>query len=158
MANYGAAGGPGSVLVPGVNAFITNANANGRNTSANSSPVVPSAAPNWYHLATTTVGTNTGSVKPSSTVVFSCQISNSTTTIGFFKIFNKASSPTLGTDTPAVTLIMPAPAAGGGGSNVEFGPGGLTLPLGFAVATTGGILDSDNTNAPAGISANCQYE
>jgi hypothetical protein len=38
MANYGTS--PGAVLVPGVNAFVTNSNANGSATSANSSPVV----------------------------------------------------------------------------------------------------------------------
>jgi hypothetical protein len=37
MANYGTS--PGAVLVPGVNAFVTNTNANGQATSANSSPV-----------------------------------------------------------------------------------------------------------------------
>lgn len=38
MANYGTS--PGSVLVPGVNAFITNTNVNGQATMANSSPIV----------------------------------------------------------------------------------------------------------------------
>ena len=38
MANYGTS--PGAVLVPGVNADVTNVNANGSATSANSSPVV----------------------------------------------------------------------------------------------------------------------
>lgn len=38
MANYGTS--PGAVLAPGVNAFVTNTNANGSATSANSSPVV----------------------------------------------------------------------------------------------------------------------
>lgn len=37
MANYGTS--PGAVLVPGVNAFVTNTNANGQATMANSSPV-----------------------------------------------------------------------------------------------------------------------
>ncbi len=37
MANYGTS--PGAVLVPGVNAFVTNSNANGQATMANSSPV-----------------------------------------------------------------------------------------------------------------------
>lgn len=40
MANYGTS--PGAVLVPGVNAFVTNSNANGQATTANSSPVVQS--------------------------------------------------------------------------------------------------------------------
>lgn len=38
MANYGTS--PGAVLVPGVNAFITNTNANGQAVMASSSPVV----------------------------------------------------------------------------------------------------------------------
>lgn len=38
MANYGTS--PGAVLVPGVNAFVTNANTNGQQNMANSSPVV----------------------------------------------------------------------------------------------------------------------
>lgn len=38
MANYGTS--PGAVLVPGMNAFVTNVNSNGSATSANSSPVV----------------------------------------------------------------------------------------------------------------------
>lgn len=42
MANYGTS--PGAVLVPGVNAFVTNTNANGQATAANSSPVVLPAA------------------------------------------------------------------------------------------------------------------
>lgn len=42
MANYGTS--PGAVLVPGVNAFITNTNANGQAAAANSSPVVLPAA------------------------------------------------------------------------------------------------------------------
>lgn len=42
MTNYGTS--PGAVLVPGVNAFITNTNANGQATAANSSPVVLPAA------------------------------------------------------------------------------------------------------------------
>lgn len=41
MANYGTS--PGAVLVPGVNAFVTNTNANGQATMANSSPVVLSS-------------------------------------------------------------------------------------------------------------------
>jgi len=54
MAAYGTS--PGAVLVPGVNAFITNTNANGQATMANSSPVVlPSnmaAIALWGHGAT----------------------------------------------------------------------------------------------------------
>lgn len=54
MANYGTS--PGAVLVPGVNAFITNTNANGQAVMASSSPVViasnQTANALWGHGAT----------------------------------------------------------------------------------------------------------
>ena len=136
---------------------IANANNNGRAASSASSPVVPSAAPTTYHLATNTAGTNL-SFHAGATTLFSCQLGQTTSSAGFFKIFNKASNPTLGTDTPVITLIIPGPSSGGSGSNVVFGPGGVTLTNGFAVATVGGLLDTDSSNGPAGITANCQYE
>jgi hypothetical protein len=53
MANYGTS--PGAVLVPGVNAFVTNANSNGQATMANSAPVVlPSNMPDPCSLAAKT--------------------------------------------------------------------------------------------------------
>lgn len=53
MANYGTS--PGAVLVPGVNAFVTNTNANGQATMANSSPVV--IASNQSNLTVIGAGT-----------------------------------------------------------------------------------------------------
>jgi hypothetical protein len=143
-----------------VNAWVANAATPGRAAASASSPVVEPSIPTTYHLATTSASTNASAPKGSAAVVFSCQLGNNTTTAAFFKIFNKATSPTLGTDVPVVTLIMPGPAAGGGGSNVVFGSGGLALGTGFAVATTGGIGDLDSTTAggAGGITANCQYE
>jgi hypothetical protein len=156
VVNYGST--PAGSAVPGVNAFVTNANANGRVTSANSSPVVPSPAPTTYHLIAANT-TNATSVKGSAATLMSCQMSNNSTTPAYLKIFNKASAPTLGTDTPVDTLIIPGPAAGGGGSNVVFGPGGLTLSLGFALAVTNLIADADSTIVAAATYAiNCQYE
>jgi hypothetical protein len=55
MANYGTS--PGAVLVPGVNAFVTNTNANGQAAMASSSPVV--IASNQSAVATApAAGTN----------------------------------------------------------------------------------------------------
>jgi hypothetical protein len=146
MANYGTA--PGAVLVPGINAFVTNANANGRAVSASSSPVVPSSAPTTFHLIAANT-TNATSVKGSAATLIGCQMSNNSTTPAYLKIYNKASSPTVGTDVPVVTAIIPGPAAGGGGSNIQFGPGGLALGTGFALAVTGVITDADTTAVAA---------
>jgi hypothetical protein len=76
-------------------------------------------------------------------------------------VFNKASAPTLGTDTPVKTFIIPvaSTAANGGGSNIELGAGGLLLGTGFAYAVTGGIADNDSTSvAAASWAINCDYE
>jgi hypothetical protein len=156
VVNYGST--PAASAVPGVNAFVTNSNPNGRTTSSSSSPVVPSAAPTTFHLIAAN-STNATSVKGSAATLMSCQTSNNSTTPAYLKIFNKASAPTLGTDTPVDTLIIPGPAAGGGGSNVVFGPGGLALGTGFALAVTNLIADADSTAVAAATYAiNCQYE
>lgn len=55
MANYGTS--PGAVLVPGVNAFVTNTNPNGQATMANSSPVVISSNQSAVPIALGTTAT-----------------------------------------------------------------------------------------------------
>jgi hypothetical protein len=158
MSNYGTS--PGSVLVPGVNAFVTNSNANGRATAPNSSPaVLPSAPTTWHLVAAAT--TNATSVKAAAAVLYSCQMSGIGAGPAYLKIFNKASAPTVGTDTPVITLIIPAAAtaANGAGSNVQFAAGGVALGTGFAAAVTGGLPDADATAvAAATYVVNCQYE
>lgn len=156
MANYGTS--PGSVLVPGVNAFVTNTNTNSRATSANSSPVVPSAAPSTWHLIAA-ASTNATSVKGSAATLMSCQLgSNSAAAIGYLKIYNKATAPTVGTDVPVKTLIIPF-GSGGSGAVISFGPGGVSLGTGFATAVTGGIADSDATSVAATtFTLNCDYD
>lgn len=64
-------------------------------------------------------------------------------------------------DTPVKTLIIPVAgtAANGAGSNISFGPGGLTLATGFATAVTGVITDADTTAvAASSFAINCDYE
>lgn len=72
-------------------------------------------------------------------------------TAAFVKLYNKATAPTVGTDTPA--MIIPVPAA------VSGVPGVATLPIGFAgfrfalglgLAITGAVADSDTTAVAAG--------
>ena len=140
------------------NAFVTNATNPGRAASSASSPVVPSAAPTTYHVIWPNNATGV-LVHAGVTALFTCQMSNNSTTAAYLKIYNKATAPTTGTDTPVVTAIIPGPSAGGGGSNIMFGPGGLSLSAGLGVAVTTVITDADTT-APAAstLAINCQYE
>lgn len=160
------AGGAGTVsaklraISRDIGTLTTMFNGNGRATSSNSSPVVPSAAPTTWHLISA-ASTNATPVKTAAATVFSCQLANVGSTVAYLKIYNKASAPTVGTDTPVKTLIIPkaGTAADGAGSNVTFGPGGFALGTGFAAAVTAGIADSDTAAvAASAIAINCDYE
>lgn len=156
MANYGTS--PGAVLVPGVNAFITNANVNGRAVVASSSPVVPVAAAS---TAGASVPNNTTAVvvKASAGTLFGVQIYGIGSAPAYLKIYN-ATSATCGSGTPVKRLMIPAAstAANGAGSNVTFGPG-LAFGTGITYCVTTGIGDADAT-APAASTflVNVDYE
>lgn len=88
--------------------------------------------------------TNATSTKASAGQVYGWYLYNNTASAKFFKFYNKASSPTVGTDTPARTISIPA----NGGTNVEFSMG-IPMGTGIAYAITGAIADSDTTAVAA---------
>lgn len=59
----------------------------------------------------------------------------------YLKLYNKASAPTVGTDTPVHTLLLPGNTAGAG--FVLPIVGGISFSTGIAFALTTGIADSD---------------
>jgi hypothetical protein len=84
--------------------------------------------------------TNATSTKASAGVVTGWSFTNNTASAKYVKFYNKATAPTVGTDTPLFTEIIPA----SGGNNL----GGVCVPFstGIAFAITGGIGDADATN------------
>lgn len=88
--------------------------------------------------------TNATSVKGSAGQIYGWYLYNKTTTEKYFKVYNKASAPTVGTDTPAFTLPVPP----NGGSVHEFTMG-IPLGTGIAYAITGAVADSDTTAVAA---------
>lgn len=88
--------------------------------------------------------TNATSLKASAGVVLGYALYNNTSSAKFFKFYNKASAPTVGTDTPAFTIIIPA----SGGANVEFSSG-IPFGTGIAYAITGAVTDADTTATAA---------
>lgn len=82
---------------------------------------------------------------------------NTTTTIYYLKLYNKATAPTCGTDTPLWTVPIPYgtnPSAAAAGSGAVIPTGGLQFPLGLGFCVTGGLADNDNTNAAPGVVIN----
>lgn len=86
--------------------------------------------------------TNATSVKASAGQVYSIQAFNLAAAPRYLKLYNKASAPTVGTDTPVKTLMIPGNTAGAG-FILDTGGMGLAFSTGIAFALTTGIADSD---------------
>lgn len=88
--------------------------------------------------------TNATSVKASAGQVYGFYLFNSAAYTVFLKLYNKASAPTVGTDTPFMTIPVPA----GGGAVADW-DGGIAMSTGIAFAITKLIADSDVTAVAA---------
>lgn len=66
----------------------------------------------------------------------------------YLKLYNKASSPTVGTDTPVHTFLIPGNTAGAG-TNIPLPPQGIAFSNGIALALTTGVADNDTAAVAA---------
>lgn len=88
--------------------------------------------------------TNATSVKASAGKVYGIFVNNQNAAVRYLKLYNKASAPTVGTDTPV--LVFAIPPAG----NVNlYAKDGIYLSLGIAFALTTGAADNDTTAVTA---------
>lgn len=85
--------------------------------------------------------TNATSVKASAGTVYSVTASNTAASLRYVKLYNKASAPTVGTDVPVLTIVVPA----GTTVNLPFGATGHRFAIGIALAITANAADSDTT-------------
>lgn len=102
---------------------------------------------------TTAASTNATSTKTSAGTVYELTVTNTSAAAIYLKLFNKASAPTLGTDTPIYTIPVPATAA----VNIEFGRTGKRFATGIAWAATGAIGNTDSTAIAAGCLVSISY-
>lgn len=109
------------------------------------------AATNYRVLSAAT--TNGALIKATPALLQGVTIHN-TGTIAFVKLYNKATAPTVGTDTPLMTI----PVAATTGSVVISFPAGIVFETGLGIAITGAIGDSDTTSVGANqVTVNLQY-
>lgn len=105
--------------------------------------------PKYYESAATT---NSTSVTAVATTLCTLSVVNSTATRYYLKLYNKATAPTVGTDTPVQIYDIPASTS----SNIILQkPLRFSLGLGFGI--TGAIAISDTTAAVTGIGINLGY-
>lgn len=135
----------------------------GQATMTNSSPVViasnQTAIPTSVASAATggatpvyRVGANSNNsenIKGSAGTVYSVQVSSISTGIAYLKLYDKATAPTCGTDTPVAGFLVPGSSATtGSGNNTTFSVG-KNFALGIGVCLVTGIANSDNTAVAA---------
>lgn len=105
--------------------------------------------PKYYESAATTNSTN---VTAAATTLYTLSVVNSTATRYYLKLYNKATAPTVGTDTPVQIFDIPASTS----SQIQLvKPLRFSLGLGFGI--TGAIAISDTTAAVTGIGINLGY-
>ncbi len=74
--------------------------------------------------------------------VYGWYIANLASSVRYVKLYNKATAPTVGTDTPIYTIAIPANSA----ANVSFEKG-IPFSLGLGIGGVTGVADS-STGAP----------
>ena len=94
------------------------------------------------HRLLSAATTNAQSIKASAGQVYAIYAHNTNAAVRFLKIYNKASAPTVGTDTPVLTLPIPGNTAGAG-FVLDTGGMGIAFATGIASATTTGVADTD---------------
>lgn len=85
--------------------------------------------------------TNATSLKASAGTLYFLYAVNLNAAVRYLKLYNKASAPTVGTDTPVATLPIPASATGAG-FVLPMDPG-MDFSTGIAYAVTTGVADAD---------------
>jgi plasmid maintenance system antidote protein VapI len=101
--------------------------------------------------------TNATVVKASAGKLGGWFLSNVNAAARYLKVYNKATSPTVGTDVPVLTILIPGNTAGAG-ANLELS-NGLLFSTGISFAVTTGITDADSTAVAANeIAVNLYYK
>jgi hypothetical protein len=109
-----------------------------------------------YHKLISAASTNATSVKTTKGNISGGRIFNTSAATKFFKLYNKATAPTVGTDVPVETWPIAAGASLDVGAVV--GVFGLLLTTGIAYAITGAVADNDTTAVAAGdVIVNLHY-
>lgn len=108
---------------------------------------IPQAAVNGATPSRVNSGasTNATSLKASAGNIYGIHVFNVAAYDVFLKLYNKASAPTVGTDTPVWTI----PVKAGGGFSANF-PVGTPFSTGIAYAITKLQADTDTTVVAAG--------
>lgn len=114
-------------------------------------PAFAQAVPVKYDSA---VSTNSTLVAPGYSQLKVIVTINTTAALYYLKFYDKVTAPTCNTDTVVFKVPVPFGASSAGGGAVIPVPDGLQFFKGIGFCLTGGLADSDNTNAATGVTIN----
>lgn len=117
------------------------------------SPQAATAGGSTPYHAISSSGTNSTNVKNAAGMLYGLSISNSNAAARFFKLYDKATAPTVGTDTPKRTIQIPANA-----TVITAFPVGLAFTSGIGYGCTTGIADTDTGSVGTDISIDLDYK
>jgi len=90
---------------------------------------------------------NSTNLKATAGTVYSVNACNINAAARYLKLYNKASAPTCGTDTPVLRVAIPGGTTGGC-QTIQF-PVGMNFGTGIGYCIVTGITDADNTSTAA---------
>ena len=86
--------------------------------------------------------TNSTLVKGAAGVIQSITVSNINVATRYLKLYNKATAPTVGTDTPVMTIALQGLTTTGSITH-HFGQDGIYFSTGIGLGLTTGVADND---------------
>ena len=98
-----------------------------------------------HRLVSAAGSTNATLVNGGYTKLHYINLVNAAAAAKFLKIYDKASAPTVGTDTPVATFQLAPTAVNGGLNEIDLAANPIHLKLGLAYALTGALADNDTT-------------
>ncbi len=116
--------------------------------------IVDSTPSATQRLLSSAASTNATLVKNAAGRMYAIQGYSNAGTVIYLKLYNKATTPTVGTDTPIKTLALPPQAA----FAFDF-PAGYAFATGLGFGLTAGSADNDTTAVAAGdvLALNVDY-
>lgn len=108
-------------------------------------------------LLSAAASTNATSVKASAGNVHKVFGTNTNAAARYLKFYNKASAPTVGTDTPVLTFYLPPTAVGGGVFSFDLDEQYFSLGIGYAMTTAAADADTGALTGGDVIAFNLTY-
>jgi hypothetical protein len=111
-----------------------------------------------FHLISA-ASTNCTNIKPAAGQLVTVFAANTTATIYYLKFYDSALSPPVaGTTTVSLTLPIPVGTSSTGGGFILPLPQAAQYLNGIGMCITGGIADSDTSNAATGIAVDVFFK